>query len=366
MLIKKIIKFFLIFAVSSFFFNTTFANECSVKPNLKIGIIDNFYKDYKYYLYYTLGEYSSIKSIDFEVSKIENNIDEFDIVFGEYYDLMKLSHKEPNQSNKIKNFYLSNGIELRNNIYPLDLDTYILISKENSQNLNLEDLSNYFLSTKYTLGMSFNPINNFIKLFTYTLNNKVDDLNNTSVLLNLSLFNKTFTNMNKYILMSNYEEVYNSYDFNENIFTMFDDGSLLYENLNYSSFQLFPKSKYKWNSDKGYYEINNDIEPTSFYGFSAYLNNNNQSGFICYLIENDIRTSAFTKFNLGISPLSSQEIQHFRDNIPEKYLKILDIKNQNIFEYNFEDNVSNYKILIDIINNKKKYESIFNSYDYLN
>ena len=57
---------------------------------------------------------------------------------------MKLSHKEPNQSNKIKNFYLSNGIEVKNNIYPLDLDTYILISKENSQNLNLEDLSNYF------------------------------------------------------------------------------------------------------------------------------------------------------------------------------------------------------------------------------
>ena len=34
-----------------------------------------------------LGEYTHSKSIEFELKSVENNIDEFDIIFGEYYDL---------------------------------------------------------------------------------------------------------------------------------------------------------------------------------------------------------------------------------------------------------------------------------------
>ena len=104
------IKFFfiLIFLISASF--NLKSKECINTDILKIGIIENDYIDYKYYLYYMLGEYTHSKSVKFELEIVENNIDEFDIIFGEYYDLYNLSINKINLPDKIKNFYTKSKI----------------------------------------------------------------------------------------------------------------------------------------------------------------------------------------------------------------------------------------------------------------
>ena len=39
-----------------------------------------------------------------------NNANEFDIIFGEYYDLIKLSQTKVNYPSRIKNYYIENNI----------------------------------------------------------------------------------------------------------------------------------------------------------------------------------------------------------------------------------------------------------------
>ena len=58
------------------FSKTIFASEeCSNEKNLKIGLINNDYIDYQYYLYYELGNYVKENNIDFELAFIDQNID---------------------------------------------------------------------------------------------------------------------------------------------------------------------------------------------------------------------------------------------------------------------------------------------------
>ena len=42
------------------------SEECTSEKNLKIGLINNDYIDYQYYLYYELGNYVQQNNIDFE------------------------------------------------------------------------------------------------------------------------------------------------------------------------------------------------------------------------------------------------------------------------------------------------------------
>ena len=67
-------KIFLIFFTLLFFQKNSIANECLIKEELNIGLIENNYIDYKYYLYYALGEYSLINDIEFT-----NKLDRFGI-----------------------------------------------------------------------------------------------------------------------------------------------------------------------------------------------------------------------------------------------------------------------------------------------
>ena len=114
------------------------SEECNYEKNLKIGLISNDYIDYQYYLYYELGNYAQQNNIDFELAFIDKNIDEFDIVFGEFNQLKNLSLKEISLPNQIKKFYKENGLDIKSNILPLDLDTLVLLSNQTGSLKNLE------------------------------------------------------------------------------------------------------------------------------------------------------------------------------------------------------------------------------------
>ena len=130
--------------------------------------------------------------------------------------------------------------------------------------------------------------------------------------------------------------------------------------------QLFPKSKFIWDDEEGVFKENLDIKPISFYGFSAYLNNSQSSGFLCYLIDEKVRLKAFKDFNIQLSPLSIKEIKNIKDELPESYIKILENKNKNIFVPNYSSENQNYDQFLRLIFGKNKFNEIFDNQDYLN
>lgn len=365
MVLFKIIKlFFLVFLFNYFFLNKVFS-ECLAKNNLKVGIIENEFIDYKYYLLYTLGNYSIDEEIEFEIDVVNDNIDEFDIVFGEYYDLIKLSRYQIKYPNKINSFYKKNKINITDNILPLDLDTFILLSKFQESNIFFEELSTYKNPFNYTFGMSMKPKENFIKFFMYGLKENSININDINFESKINLFKSLFRNQNKNILNSNYYEIYESYQNNENIFTLFSDGILLYGDIEYEHFQLFPISNFEWDKKKGLFIKDELIKPVSFYGLSAYINNTNNVGYLCYLVDEKIRISSFKKFNINISPLSNEELVSIKNEIPDNYKKILNEKNRSILDLNYESNLQYYELITSIIEGKKEYINQIDTENYL-
>lgn len=346
--------------------NNIHANECLSKQKIKIGLIEDEYIDYKYYLYYSLGEFASKNETEFEFSVVNNNVDEFDIIFGEFRDLKKLSSNKIKVPDKITNYYQINNIEVSDNLFPLDLDTYILLSKVKTQRLNFEEFSRLYNPIKYTLGMSFKTKEDIINLLIYSLENRSIEFNSLSFELTMNLFKETYKNLNKNILNTNYLEVYNSYENSENIYTLFSDGILLYKNLIFENYQLFPKSKYVWDIESGKFIDKQNYKPISFFGFSAYLNNTQSSSFLCYLIDEEVRLKAFREFNIQFSPLSVNEIKTLENEVPESYKEILLKKNKNIFNPNYPMEYKNFNLFYELMFNKKKYEDIFEYPDYLN
>jgi hypothetical protein len=164
------------------------SEECSNEKNLKIGLINNDYIDYQYYLYYELGNYVQQNDIDFELAFVDQNIDEFDIVFGEFNQLKNLSIKEISLPNQIKNFYEDNGLDIKNNILPLDLDTLVVLSNQASSLKNLEELSNIFSPIKYTFGMNFNNNEHLSKLISFSSHQQIMDLESHTVESTLEFF----------------------------------------------------------------------------------------------------------------------------------------------------------------------------------
>ena len=365
MVLIKIIKlFFLVFLFNCFFFNKVFS-ECLSQNNLKVGIIENEFINYRYYLLYTLGNYSLDQDIEFEIDVVKNNIEEFDIIFGEYYDLMKLSRYQIKYPNEIKSFYKKNKILITDNILPLDLDTFIILSKFQESNTSFEELSTYKNPFNYTFGMSMKPKENFIKLFMYGIKDNYININDINFESKINLFKSLFKNQNKNILNSNYYEIYESYENNENIFTLFSDGILLYKDIEYEHFQLFPKSNFKWDNNKGLFIKEELIEPVSFYGLSAYINNANHIGYLCYLIDEEIRINSFKKFNINISPFSNEELISIKNEIPDNYKKILNKKNISILDLNYESNLEYFELVTEIIEGKKEYINQINTENYL-
>lgn len=359
-------KFFLYLFIIIFLPKLSFANDCLSKQDIKVGLFENRYIDYKYYLYYMLGEYTFENEINFEISKVNNNADEFDIIFGEYRDLEKLSYNQTEVPKKVLEFYQKNEIEIIGNIFPLDLDTFIILSQQNGEKLNFEDLSQLYSPLKYTLGISLQTKEDIINLLIYILDRPNIDLNSMTFELIVELFNKTYENMNKNIIDANYMEFFNSYENSENIYTLFSDGILLNKNISYESFQLFPKSKYIWNEDQGVFKESYEDIPISFYGFSAYLNNSQNSGFLCYLTNEKVRLKTFKDFNIQLSPLSIHELEKIEDELPQNYKEILTLKNKNIIKPNYLSNYKNYDLFLDMFLDNKSYGNIFDNQNYLN
>ena len=364
----SLIKFFQIYFIIFLFFiiKSINSDECKSTTPLKVGLIDNENINYQYYLYYELGNYAKNKNLEFEIQIVKNNANEYDLIFGEYYDLIKLTQNNINFPGKIKDFYLNNNLELSGNILPLDLDTFIIVSKSNKKKINtLEELSNFYDPIRYTLGMNFNSVNKFTELVGYNTNFdkfEINDIENESFLISLK---KIYKNLNKNILSSDYLEIYNSYENDENVYTIFGDGVLLNKNFEYHDYQLFPQSKYKWNSDLGTFIERQKNTPISYYGFSVYVNNSNQVGFLCHLLESEVRKNSFKNFNISLSPLSDYEVKNF-DNLPEGYLDLLSNKNVNISNINYESFSSNLELVKGIIFGNQNYQNIIETNDYLN
>ena len=359
-------KVFLILFFLFIFQKNSIANECLIKKELNIGFIENNYIDYKYYLYYALGEYSLINNVEFTISEVNQNANEFDIIFGEFRDLAKLSLNQTQIPNKVLNFYNDNEVEVMGNIFPLDLDTFILLSQDDYEKLNFEEFSELYNPIKYTLGMSFKTKEDIINLIAYHLEQPSINVNSLSFELTADLFSKTYQNLNKNIVNNNFLEVFNSYENSENVYTLFSDGILLNKNIDFRSFQLFPKSKYIWDSDEGVFKKSIDSKPLSFYGFSAYLNNSQGSGLLCYLIDEEVRIKAFRDFNIQLSPLSINEVRSIEDDLPDNYKKILENKNKNVLKPNYSLENKNYDLFSGLIFGKYKYDDIIDNQDYLN
>ena len=358
-----ILKFLLLFL---FFYSKPIAasDECIGEKNIKIGIMNNDYIDYRYYLYYELGNYAQENSINFEINIVDKNIDDFDIIFGEYNQLKNLSTNEISLPDKIKKFYEDNGLDIKNNILPLDLDTLIILSNQSYSLKNLEELSNVYSPIKYTFAMSFNNNDELPKLIQLSSHQDNLKLESHTIESTLSLFNKIYNNSNKNILDANYDELYNSYENKENLFTLFSDGVMLYKNLENSYFNLFPQNKFIWNEKLGVFsEISNSI-PYSYYGFSAYINNTNQIGLICHFTKDEVRKNTFKNFNLQISPISMSELRNL-ENLPIGYEKIIELKNKYIIE--IDQNLSSQINLVrDIIYEKQNYRDLIKSDIYFN
>ena len=340
------------------------SEECSNEKNLKIGLINNDYIDYQYYLYYELGNYVQENNIDFELAFIDKNIDEFDIVFGEFNQLKNLSIKEISLPNQIKKFYEENGLDIKHNILPLDLDTLVVLSNQAYSLKNLEELSNIFSPIKYTFGMNFNNNEYLSKLILFSSHQKIIDLESHTVESTLSSLKKLYSNANKNILDANFLELYNSYESNENLFTLFSDGIILYKHLQDSYFNIFPQNKFKWNEDLGVFDNISNSVPYSYYGFSAFINNTNQIGILCHLTKQEVRNNTFRNFNLQISPLSMSELKSF-ENLPAGYEEIVKLKNTNIIDD--EQNIlSQIDLIRDVIFGNQDYRDLIKSNSYLN
>ncbi len=363
-MIKLFQIYFIIFLL--FTIKSINSNECKSTTPLKVGLINNKHIDYQHYLYYELGNYARNKNLEFEIQMVENNVNEYDLIFGEYHDLIKLTKYSVNIPTEIRDFYLKNDLKLLDNILPLDLDTFIIVSKSSQKKINtLEELSNLYDPIRYTLGISFNSTNKFSELITYNTNLdkfEVEELENESFLISLK---KTYKNLNKNILSSDYLEIYNSYENDENVYTLFSDGFILNKNIKYLSYQLFPQSKYKWNGDLGTFVEREKNIPVSYYGFSAYINNNKQFGFLCHLLKDEVRKNSFKNFNISLSPLSVHEVKNF-DDLPKDYLDILGSKNQNISSIDYDSFSSNLELIKAIIFEDKDYQDIIETNNYLN
>ena len=101
---KKYLKY-LLFLSFLFFNHHSIAQECKSKSNLKVGLLDNDFIDYRHYLYYELGNYALTENIEFEFEYVDGNIEKFDLIFGEYSKLNKLSLTNINLQETLKNFY---------------------------------------------------------------------------------------------------------------------------------------------------------------------------------------------------------------------------------------------------------------------
>lgn len=357
-------KTFFLFFLFLVIFSTANGENCKKKSSLlKIGLITNEFIDYSYYLYYALGEYSKKNLINFDLQIIDYDVEDFDIIFGEYEDLIKLSKIEINTPEIISNFYKNNSISINYNIFPLDLDTFIILSKNNKETLSLNELLNYKNNFKYNFAMSYLSKKRMSNFISYNLNGEKYDFKNHSTESTIQIIKDLFKIQNKNLVFANYNEIYNSFNLGENIFTLFSDGVLLQKDIDYSSFQLFPISEYQWSQNKGLFVQNDEFQQKSFFGFSAYLNNTNSSDFLCFMTSNRIRLKGFEDFNIELSPLSEFETDELDLNIRDEYYDILRNKKNTIED---STQIFDFQQLKDIVFGELEYKEVVIKSNHLN
>lgn len=340
-------------------------SECIYNSKIKVAYKENDFINYYYYLTYELDKFASEKGIEFEISKYNKN-ENFDIIFGEFHELKKLHIEKIDYPKEITNFYLDNNIEINNNVLPLDLDALIIVHNENEESAKfIENIFSTRYPYRYTLALSYIYPQILDKLYIiFSQENKIEknEIYYDRFKIN---FDNLLNNLNKSLLESNHEEILDSYNKNENVYTTFSDGVLMYQNFNFKKFQPFPSSLYKWSDQKGYFEKNLDPIPFSFFGFSAYLNNINQMGFICHLLKPESRKSLFINFNVSASPLSHVEVINYK-NIDKDYLQFLKKKNENIYKNDLNLLLDEYILLKKgIANNDLSFKNLKDK-DYLN
>ena len=342
MLIRTILIFVTIFI------NTTIAEEICPKNKQDISahLISDGYYNYEDYLHYSLGKFSSLNNnkYNLNVSK-ELNLTSInsDIIFGEFYELQKIINKENSLTTPeyIENFYRRNNIknsDQNNNLYPLDLDTYILVSKKKIIDIkNEEDIYNFFDQNKYTLSQSFYSKSETLNFINFLLMG--NEMNFENPFFESILFNQKskYSLLNKNTFLGTYEEVLDSYDNNENLFTVLSDGFAYHEDINFVN---YPNSEKIWDKEIGKFKSNDLKNITAFYGFSALVNKKSGFNFLCYLTTSDSRKIIMKNFNLGISPLTVNDLSDV-DNISSEYKEILKLKSQNI-SYFDKENTSTY------------------------
>ena len=360
-----ILIFKIFFLLIFFSFKPIWASEgCSSENNLRVGLIKNDFIDYQYYLYYEIGNYAKENNLEFELGIVDKNIDEFDIIFGEFNQLKNLSIKEISLPDQIKRFYRNNGLEISQNILPLDLDTLIVLSNEIYSLKNLEELSNLYSPIKYTFGMNFNNNEDLSRLINFSNHQEALKIESNTVESTLNSFNKLYKNTNKNILDANFIELYNSYENKENLFTLFSDGILFYKNLQISNFNLFPQNNFIWNEDLGMFSNSSNPIPYSYYGFSAFINNTNHIGVLCHFTKEEVRDHTFRNFNLQIGPISMNELKNF-ENLPIGYEEIVNLKNKNIIDTD-QNLLGQIESIREIIFGNAKYSDLIESNNYLN
>ena len=119
----------------------------------------------------------------------------------------------------------------------------------------IENIFNTRYPFRYTLALSFMYPQILDKLFTSFILKRVNLKRMKFILIDLKKnFDNLFNNLNKSLLESSHEEILDSYNKNENVYTTFSDGVLMYQNFNFKNFQHLASSLFKWNNQKGYFE----------------------------------------------------------------------------------------------------------------
>ena len=330
----------------------------SIKDSISAHLISDGFYNYQEFLHYSLGKYCTHEQKKYNLN-VANELDLIgigsDIIFGEYNELKKinLSQKKLITPNYVKEFYNRNKIrnsEENNNLYPLDLDTYILVSNNKIKNItHEEDIYNSIDPNKYTLSQSFYSKNETINFFNYLLMN--NEMNFNSPFFESILFNQKNKHslINKNTFLGSYEEIITTFNNEENLYAVFPDGYAYSENVEFIN---YPNSKLIWDKKLGRFVVNEIQNMTSFFGFSALINKKNGFSFLCYLTKKESRNDLIRTFNLGVSPLSINDIIS-SDNISMQYKELLDLKNQNIKKLNTDNVLINqdnfYKDIIEFI-----------------
>ncbi|MDC0861488.1 hypothetical protein OAQ08_02665 [Alphaproteobacteria bacterium] len=303
--------------------------------NISAHLISDNYYNYEEFLHYSLGKFTNSKEKTYNLN-INNKLDlvgiSSDIIFGEYNELKKidLNNKKLITPYYIKDFYKKNNISNygeSENIYPLDLDTFIIISNNKIKNIvDEEDFYNLVDNNKYTLSQSFYSEKETVKFLNYLLIG--NDMSYDNPFLESILFNqkKKYSILNKNTFLGDYQEMITSYENKENLYSVFPDGFAYKEKVN---FVIYPNSEMVWNKKIGKFENKKEDKISSFFGFSALINNKNGYNYLCHLTRKKSRENILNLFNLGVSPLSVNDVAD-PSILSEEYKKILNLKNMSI------------------------------------